>query len=149
MYFEKVTIFINSYRYDKMLQCWRCGQWFHEGCVQVLQYPLLYGDRFYLFTCSVCNHGLEFVRWGLLLIFCFCHCTKRFMKLHQPSTNTLFSCRRLDLNWCTIVHLVLFNLSQSRMRKYYDLDSEIMPFLNEHWDCLQLHQLSDTQQRER
>ena len=81
----------------------------------------------------------------LLLSFC----TKRFMKLHQPSTNTLFSCRRLDLNWCTIVHLVLFNLSQSRMRKYYDLDSEIMPFLNEHWDCLQLHQLSDTQQRER
>ena len=57
--------------------------------------------------------------------------------------------RRLDLNWCTIVHLVLFNLSQSRMRKYYDLDSEIMPFLNEHWDCLQLHQLSDTQPRER
>ena len=68
---------------------------------------------------------------------------------HQYRHYHFFWHRRLDLNWCTIVHLVLFNLSQSRMRKYYDLDSEIMPFLNEHWDCLQLHQLSDTQPRER
>ncbi|XP_055371554.1 polycomb protein Pcl [Condylostylus longicornis] len=47
---------------DKMLQCLKCLQWFHEKCIQSLSYPLLYGDRFYVFVCSICNHGTEVVR---------------------------------------------------------------------------------------
>lgn len=48
--------------YLKMIQCLRCLQWYHEKCVRALCYPLYIGDRFYIYICSVCNKGNEFLR---------------------------------------------------------------------------------------
>ncbi|XP_074385917.1 LOW QUALITY PROTEIN: PHD finger protein 1-like [Zonotrichia albicollis] len=106
----------------KMLQCRRCQQWFHEACTQCLTRPLLYGDRFYVFECSVCRGGAE-------------------------------SVRRLPLRWVDVAHLLLYPnspfLSVCRKRKYFDLEREIVPFANQHWDTLRLAATPRSQRQRR
>ncbi|KAG0038044.1 Cysteine-rich protein 2-binding protein [Podila clonocystis] len=45
---------------EPMLRCQKCQQLFHSGCVNCLTKPLLKGDEFFKFECSVCTQGPEF-----------------------------------------------------------------------------------------
>ncbi|XP_050530580.1 PHD finger protein 19 [Daktulosphaira vitifoliae] len=91
----------------KMLQCVKCLQWFHEKCLSSLIYPLYLGDRFYVFLCSVCTQGNEFVR-------------------------------RIEMEWADLVHLALFNMTAYKPQKYYDVDSDILLYLDTHWNSMYL-----------
>ncbi|KAJ8985691.1 hypothetical protein NQ317_014340 [Molorchus minor] len=97
----------NGEWYKQMLQCGRCRQWYHERCLDCLQYPLYCGDRFYVFVCSICNQGKDFLR-------------------------------RLEMKWVDLVHLMLFNLTAYNCKKYYDLDTIVIPYINDNWHALQL-----------
>ncbi|XP_049454999.1 metal-response element-binding transcription factor 2 isoform X1 [Epinephelus fuscoguttatus] len=102
----------------KMLQCNSCLQWFHEACLHCLQMPMLNGDRFYQFICSVCRRGPECLR-------------------------------RLPLRWEDVTHLSLFNLSVIHKKKYFDSEMDLMAYINDNWDLLQLGELANTPRSER
>lgn len=63
--------------------------------------------RFYIFLCSVCNEGTEFIR-------------------------------RIEMEWSDLVHLALFNMTANKPQKYYDVDLNILPFLDTHWNSMYL-----------
>ncbi|GFS70488.1 metal-response element-binding transcription factor 2 [Nephila pilipes] len=45
---------------------------------------------------------------------------------------------RIELTWCDILHIVLYNLSVTNKKKYFDLDKSIIPFIINNWERLHL-----------
>ncbi|XP_065368092.1 polycomb protein Pcl [Calliphora vicina] len=73
-----------------MLQCWRCLNWYHNHCTQKCTSNLLRGDSFFVFCCSVCNDGEEYLRrlqtsWIDLvhLVLYNLSCLKKHHKCHH------------------------------------------------------------------
>jgi len=93
--------------YKKMLQCKDCLQWFHQECIRSLSYQLLCGDRFFEFTCTLCN-GKE----------------EEYI-------------RRLDLSLVDASHLVIFNLILSKNQNFHDLETSILPLMKKKLKYLQ------------
>ncbi|GBM21729.1 Metal-response element-binding transcription factor 2 [Araneus ventricosus] len=43
---------------------------------------------------------------------------------------------RIEMTWCDIIHLVLYNLTVIHKKKYFDLDKSILPFIVDNWGKL-------------
>jgi len=84
--------------FRRMLQCCDCLQWFHQQCITSLDHHLS-GDRFYKFTCTLCNGSQE------------------------------ASIIRMDIALVDALHLVIFNLILTKNQKFHDLEASILPFL--------------------
>lgn len=56
--------------YKQMLQCGRCRQWFHEKCLDCLQYPLYCGDRYVIIGFFKMNLRIFNVLFFQILCIC-------------------------------------------------------------------------------
>lgn len=106
---------------DEMLQCAKCLQWFHKACLSCLTDRLMSGDLMVLFVCCVCvQSGPEFF-----------HC--------------------IEKTWTDLAHLALFNLKEKKKKnkKYFDLRSDVMPWINRHWNYISAPKLKGLTKLER
>lgn len=46
--------------------------------------------------------------------------------------------RRIEMDWSDLVHLALFNMTAFKPQKYYDVDINILPYLENHLTSMYL-----------
>ncbi|KAL4218580.1 PHD finger protein 19 [Mactra antiquata] len=102
--------------FQKMLQCCRCKQWFHEACLQCMKFPLMYADSFYIFVCAICNSGKEYIKrldvdWSDLVHI-------GLFNLAMNNKKKLFDLNEELMIWLTT------NWDQLQVTKYNDLTEE-------------------------
>lgn len=101
---------------ESMLQCLKCLQWFHYGCINSLRTKPLSGDAMFVFVCSLC----------------------------MPSSHEYL--RRIQMKWLHVVHLSLFCLgremnAEKRKREtfkttFFDVTRDILPWMQNNWKQL-------------
>ncbi|KAG1105418.1 hypothetical protein G6F39_000494 [Rhizopus arrhizus] len=110
----------NGYTEDKpMIRCIQCQQLFHGDCIHCLPKPLLFGDNFGTFTCSICS----------------------------DSGSEIYE--RKGLSWIIIVHLVIYNLikkaqvedakkpdKEKREHYYFRWKEDVCAFIDDYWGYL-------------
>lgn len=116
--------------YLKMLQCCRCRMWFHEACIQCLDQPLLYGDKFYLFVCSFCNSGPEYLKriqlkWVDIIQLALFDLSIRHQKKYYDLDKVL-------LPWIAMNHETVQLDSQLETRDQSELKEIILETLRSH-----------------
>ena len=81
---------------------------FFQDCIRISHtHPLLLGDRFFDFVCTLCTGTCEEVM------------------------------RRIDLTMTDALHLALFNLTVMNSKKYHNIESSVIPFIRTKWKMLQ------------
>lgn len=93
---------------DQMLQCAKCRQWFHLKCTRFNKIPMLKGDMFFFFCCSICNMS------------------------HQEYI------ARLEMTWEEVCHLVMYNLTANYKTKFVCAFSGLRRYIQQNWDNLML-----------
>ncbi|XP_034233389.1 uncharacterized protein LOC117640692 isoform X2 [Thrips palmi] len=99
--------------------CGKPGDWY----IQMLQ--CAYCRQWFHQDCLSCLHFPLYCGDQLYLFLCSVCNDDEFL-------------RRFDFGWVDIVHLVIFNLILFKKKKYFDVDSEIIPYVKNNWFYLQI-----------
>lgn len=122
---------------EKMLQCCRCRQWFHENCIKIFNGYLLHGDTFFIFCCSVSKqHILQCFQHSnthFSLLFSSSICSICYLILKVCNDGNEFI-RRLHLSWRDIIHLIFYELTIVRSQKYHSIMRDVVPFILKYVD---------------
>lgn len=122
-----------------MLQCGRCKQWFHAHCIACLRRPLYAGDQFYIFVCAICHrHDRKYLEEDNRNRSDRKTARAIIPKVFDEYGEEMEFIRRLEMKWVDLIHLMLFNLTTFNSRKYFDLDSVLIPYIRDNWHGLQL-----------
>uniref|UniRef100_A0A8C4N952 PHD finger protein 1 n=1 Tax=Eptatretus burgeri TaxID=7764 RepID=A0A8C4N952_EPTBU len=148
----------------KMLQCRGCKQWFHEACIQCLERPMLFGDRFVvIFGSSVSSFLIGGVPFSdsmpLKKIVSDTLCSVKHYVGPYHYRFYDFECavcthgpervERISMRWVDVAHLCMYNLTVVQKKKYFDFEREIMTFVNDKWESLLPGKIANTPRQER
>ncbi|KAH8552572.1 hypothetical protein BGW37DRAFT_489461 [Umbelopsis sp. PMI_123] len=98
-----------------MVQCQQCQQYFHRDCVKCLPKPLLFGDDFLEFTCSVCTQKEEkYVRQSMAWITVVQLVLYNLMRRQDPDTD----------------------FPKDRDHHYFRWKEDICAFIDDYWEYL-------------
>ncbi|KAG2177537.1 hypothetical protein INT44_008049, partial [Umbelopsis vinacea] len=98
-----------------MVQCQQCQQFFHRDCVKCFPKPLLFGDDFLEFTCSVCTQQDEkYVRQSMAWITVVQLVLYNLMRRQDPDTD----------------------FPKDRDHSYFRWKEDICSFIYDYWEYL-------------
>ncbi|KAG2220172.1 hypothetical protein INT45_013870, partial [Circinella minor] len=100
-----------------MTHCDSCQQLFHAGCIKCLPKPLLFGDNFLTFRCSVCTqNGEEYHRNNMSWV----------AVVHLVIYNLMIRMDQCDKD----------KPNDKKGHKYFRWKDDICTFIDEYWDYL-------------
>jgi cysteine-rich protein 2-binding protein len=98
-----------------MVRCQQCQQFFHRDCVKCFPKPLLFGDDFLEFTCSVCTQKDEkYVRQSMAWITVVQLVLYNLMRRQDPDTD----------------------FPKDRDHSYFRWKEDICSFIDDYWEYL-------------
>lgn len=98
-----------------MIQCAQCTQYFHRDCISCLPKPLLFGDIFMEFTCSVCTKTEEkYIRHSMAWITVVQLVLYNLMRRQDPDTD----------------------YPKDRDHQYFRWKEDLCAFIDDYWEYL-------------